>query len=350
MLKENINKNIQIALFAFSLGLISYAVLRKILKTKYKLPPQICFDKEKHLGKNKHEFLDNLQNDHEHYLLSLQKAYPNECTLSLDSFFFGTTNIIFLNSIEAVKKFSQKVDKQETIADRPKSFLLNFISKGYLGSFFRMYDEKLLEIRKSSLSGLHKLIGGDPNFENKLIDEMQHLIDFFEGEFIDHKQLFEKEEKAKYYAINLGKEDGLVIDAPVYFQQITTNFIVYLGLGARFPYESDPEAAIKVQMKNISEALNSLNMPNLINFNKIDALFKRDVVGFLGERINSVYEFLAGAFGAHKSNYDSNVMNNFADYVISKQNESLDKKKFLMDNENYSDKDILVQLYIFKIC
>ena len=69
MLKENINKNVQIALFAFSIGLISFAVLRKILKSKYKLPTQICFNKEKHLGKNKREFLDNLQKNHENYLI-----------------------------------------------------------------------------------------------------------------------------------------------------------------------------------------------------------------------------------------------------------------------------------------
>ncbi|CAF0757467.1 unnamed protein product [Brachionus calyciflorus] len=341
----HLNKKVQIGLFAFSIGLISYVALKKFLKSKYKLPSEICFKKENHLGKNKQDFLHNLQDDHEHFLLSLQKAYPNECTLSLDSCFFGQNKIIFLNSIESVKKFSQRINNVETIPDRPKNMLLDFISKGYLGSFFRMYDEKLLEVRKSSLAGLHKLIGSDPNFEDKLVDEIKHLMDFFDEEFISHAQLFQKEEKARYYAINLGKEDGLVLDAPVYLQQLATNLITNLGLGVSFPYESNSDAPIKVQMKNISEALNSLNLPNIINFGKMDTLFKRETVDFLSTRINSVYEFLAGAFGAYKSNYDSEVLSTFADYVITKQKDTLKSKKLLMDNDNYSDKDILVQYF-----
>nr|UOU03278.1 cytochrome P450 3043A1 [Brachionus rubens] len=340
------NRNIQIALFSFALGLISYSVLRKILKSKYKLPSDVCFTKETRLGKNKQDFLNNLQTDHEHYLTLLQKSYPNECTLNLNSCLSGDKNIIFLNSIESVKKFSQKINNLEPIPDRPKSFLIDFISKGYLGSFFRMYNEKLLEVRKSSLAGLHKLIGSDPNFEEKLTDELKFLIDYFDEEFIDHKQLFEKEEKARYYAINLGKEDGLVLDAPVYFQQISTNIITSLGLGVRFDYEADQNAAIKVQMKNISEALNSLNLLNIINFSKLDSLFSRDTVNFMGQRITSVYDFLAGAFGAYKtSSHDPEFVNTFADFVLAKQKENLQVKKSLVDGDNYSDRDILVQFF-----
>nr|QEV83811.1 cytochrome P450 [Brachionus rotundiformis] len=345
ILNTYLNKNVQLALFAFSIGLISYAVLKKLLKSKNLLPDEICFTKENDLGKNKKDFLKNLQEDHEHYLTQLQKAYPNECSLSLDSFFSGSKKIVFLNSIESVKKFSQKVNKAEPIADRPKNLLLNFVSKGYLGSFFRMFSKELLEIRKSSLQGLHTIIGKDPNFENKLIDELQFLIDFVNKEFIDQEKLFEKEEKANHYSIHLGKEDGLVQDAPIYLQQIATNYVTYLGLGIRFDYDLDPQAPVKVQINNISESLNSLNLPSMTNFDKLSALFDRKTIHFLSKRINSFYDFLSQAFGAYKSNYTPEVINNFADFVLNKHSENLQSKKILMDNDNYSEKDILVQYF-----
>lgn len=338
-----LNRNIQIALLAFSLGLISYAALKRLLRSKYKLPDEICFNKKNNLGKNKKEFLRNLQEDHEHYLTLLQQAYPNECCLTLNNFLSGPKRIVFLNSIESVKKFSQKVEKVEAIADRPKNLILNFISKGYLGSFFRMFDEKLLEIRKSSLQGLHKIIGNDPNFEHKLADELQLLIDFIDKEFIDHEKLFEKEEKARHFSIHLEKEDGLIQNAPIYLQQIATNYTTYLGLGVRFDYDLDPEAPVKVQIKNISESLASLNLPSITNFDKLSTIFNRKTINFLSKRINSFYDFLSHAFSGYKSNYDPEVINTFADFVLNKHSKSLSEKKILMDIDNYSEKDILVQ-------
>nr|QVK45577.1 cytochrome P450 [Brachionus paranguensis] len=339
------NKNTQLALFAFSLGLISYVALKRILRSKHKLPQEIYFNKENQLGKNKKDFLKNLQDDHERYLTLLQKAYPNECSLILDSFLTGQKNIVFLNSIESVKKFSHKVNKVEAIADRPKNLLLNFVSKGYIGSFFRMFGEKLLEIRKSSLQGLHTIISKDPNFEHKLTDELQLLIDFIDKEFIDQEKLFEKEEKARHFSIHLGKEDGLVQNAPIYLQQIATNYITYLGLGVRFDYDLDPLAPVKVQIKNISESLCSLNVASMTNFDKLSAIFDRKTINFLSTRINSFYDFLSQAFGAYKPNYDPEVINNFADFVLSKHSLNLKNKKILMDNDNYSEKDILVQYF-----
>nr|AHL88977.1 cytochrome p450 3043A1 [Brachionus koreanus] len=344
-LSAYLNKNIQLAILAFSLGLISYAVLKRLLRSKYKLPDEICFDKKNHLGKNKKDFLNNLQQNHEQYLTLLQQAYPNECCLSLNNFLSGSKKIVFLNSIESVKKFSQKVEKVEAIADRPKNLILNFISKGYLGSFFRMFGPELLEIRKSSLQGLHSLITKDSNFEQKLTDELQLLIDFIDKEFIDHEKLFEKEEKARHFAIHLGKEDGLVQSAPIYLQQIATNYITNLGLGIRFDYDSNPEAPVKVQIKNISESLGSLNLPSITNFDKINTIFSRKTINFLSKRINSFYDFLSQAFGAYKSNYDPEVINTFADFVLNKHSQNLNEKKILMDSDNYSEKDILVQYF-----
>lgn len=255
-------QNLQVALFAFAIGLVSYATLKKLFGKKYKYPEEIDFKKDKQLGANKREFLENLQNDHEKYLELLQKLYPGECTLTLGC----NKKLVFLNTVESVKKFSKKGREHEPIADKPKSLLLNFVSKGYLGSFFRMFDDKLLEIRKSSLAGLHRLIGSDPDFESKLTEEFQLLIDFFNQEFIDSKTSSEKENLGKSFLTALGKDQGLVENAPIYLQQITTNIITSIGLGVRFDYDSNPDSAIKQQMNHISEALNSLNMPNIMNF------------------------------------------------------------------------------------
>nr|QUF59369.1 cytochrome p450 CYP3043A1 [Brachionus angularis] len=340
------SKNIQLALFAFALGLISYAGLKKLLKNSgYKYPKEIEY-KNKRLGSDKNEFLSNLQNNHEQYLDILKQEYPNECTLSVGSKYFGTKQtIVFLNSIESVKKFSKSGNQPEPIPDKPKSFLLNFISKGYLGSFFRMFDDKLLEIRKSSLAGLHKLTS-DPNFESKLEDELLQFFEYFNHEYIDSKKLFEKEALEKLCTVHLGKEDGLVQNAPVYFQQLTTNMITMIGLGARFDYDTNPESDIKKQINNISEALNSLNLPNIIKFGKLDAYFKKDTLIYLASRVNSVYDFLLNAItGYKKLSYESDFIRTFADFVISKQQQKLNSQKGIKDEDNYSDKDILVQVF-----
>ncbi len=155
---------------SITLGTLAYWLYKRYLRRKYRFPVEIRFDKNGDaslLGHTKEKFMVNLEKNHELYLLYLQRIYPNECTLnlgrfSLFSWLFGRERkIIFLNSIDSIKRFlsAEKGAKVEPIANRPRNYIFRLISKGFLGSFFRMYDEKLLEVRNNSLRGLHQLIG-----------------------------------------------------------------------------------------------------------------------------------------------------------------------------------------------
>ena len=320
-----------------AIGLFTLLVLKKLSKKsnqKYKFPIELDLN---HKEFNK-DFLTGLQEDHEKFLLLIQKLYPNECTLTLkeQAQCLGSLlsccnskekKIIVLNSMNAVKRFSkQNTIGGEPIPDRPKNFLLSAISKGYLGSFFRMHDDKLKEIRKSSLAGLTKL-SGLPTFETGIMEEIQQFLDFIADKNLQNKP------------------SCILENAPVHLQQITTNIIVQIGLGLRFDYEHDSKAAVKQQINHISELLNSLNIVQIDDFKSSDQSAKKDIMDYINVRLNGLYDFLTGAVVGYKTNYDPDVLATFADYVIGKQREKLAKEKKLDDSDNYSDKDIIVQVF-----
>jgi hypothetical protein len=321
-------------------GVAAWLILKKLEdKNAHSYPIEIDVNRDEF----ERDFMESLSKDHERTLTLLQKLYPDECTLTLDkqgrlaSFFPGCCSrkekkIIILNSIEAVKRFSKTSQSNlDLIPGRPKSFLMNILSKGYLGSLFRMYDAKSKEIRKSSLAGLHKLMSL-PNFDSNLVEEVQHFISFIE----------EKNLKP-------GVNEFVLENAPIFLQQISTNMIVMIGLGLRFNYEHQADAAVKQQINHISELLNSLNVIQIDGFKETDAQVKKDVMDFVGSRLDAVYGFLTGAVVGYKSNYDSDVLNTFADFVIGKQREKLEKEKRIDDSDNYSDKDIIVQVFTLLI-
>ena len=66
--------------------------------------------------------------------------------------------------------------------------------------------------------------------------------------------------------------------------------------------------------------------------------------------IDDVYGFVTGAVVGYKSTYEPDVMATFADFVLSKQKERIDKLKKELDAEdNYSDQDIIVQVFTLLI-
>lgn len=280
-------------LVALSVGVISLAALRKFLNSQgttssasisrsLKFPTEIDFSDKRvqsELGKDLNEFLTHLNKNSEEYMIRLRNLYPNECSLKL-----GKQQIVFLNSIESFKKFNQKVSSSlEPIANRPQNAIFQLISKNYLGSFFRLYDDKLKEIRKSSLAGLHKLSANAVEFEAKLAEEVQEFSEFLAGlcsSSIDHQ----------------GDEHGRLNSASVHLQQISTNMIVTVGINARFPYELDMNAAVKEQINNMSEILSALDVVNISNLSDTSA-FKP-----LEPKLNSIYEFLTGAINGYKYN------------------------------------------------
>jgi hypothetical protein len=305
-------------------------------KKRYRFPVEVdttsdAFDRD---------FLECLATDHEKALAMLHKLYPDECTLTLDkqnglwAKLFSNSDctgkekkIIFLNSIEAVKRFSKTTQANvEPIPDRPQNFLINIISHGYLGSFFRMYDNKLKEVRKSSLTGLHKLLSL-PNFDSNLVDEVQHFINFIDE------------------TIRPGSDECVLENAPVFLQQIPANMLVMIGLGLRFDYDHNSNSAVKQQINHISEVMNCMNVVQFDGFKESDAKTRVDVMKYISTRAEALYGFIAGAVVGYKSNYDPDVLNTFGDYVIGKQIEKLKKEKKIDDSDNYSDKDIIAQVW-----
>ena len=336
-----------------AIGFIGYYIYRKFFRTKYRYPVEIIFNKygDSSLGITKEKFIANLEKNHELYLLILQRIYPNECTLNLGRssiFSLHEHKIVFLNSIDSIKRFLNSTTSStqpEPIANRPKNFLFKLISKNFLGTFFRMYDDKLLEIRKSSLQGLHQLIGQKENLDQTLLNELKQLI-----EFIDTKVINEDMNKrnSNFYKLDFAPNSGLIESAPLYLQQLSTNLIITLGLGVSFPYELTLNTPIKQQITHISELLCSLNIVQMEGFKWLDGLLNKETMEFLSKRLFSNYDFLTKAVSDYKkSSYETGVVNTFADYLIEKQKEKLAKNnnKPLIPGDVYSDQDIMVQVF-----
>jgi hypothetical protein len=210
---------------------------------------------------------------------------------------------------------------------------LSLVSNGYLGSFFRMNDDRLREVRKSSLNGLHKLIGGvnAQEFETKVVDEINEFVDFLNNQCQSNKT-------------------GSLKQACTYMQQITANLIVMIGLGVRFPYELNSDAAIKQQINNMNNLLSSMNLIEMTKFKEKDqnaSQENQNLMSFLGKHLKSVNDFLTSTYNNYKSNYDfeSETLNTFTDYILLKQRDKLKQIKSLAKEENYSDQDIIVQLF-----
>jgi hypothetical protein len=262
----------QIAI-AVGLGLVSIVALKRFMKKEkpnVKYPIEIDFNDKRvqeKLGRNLKEFLSNLAGkNQEQVLLDLQKLYPNECSVKLGN----SQPIVFLNSFESFRKFNQKVASLEPIANRPKNPVFGIVSKNYLGSFFRLYDDRMKEMRKSTLNGLHKLTANAVEFEAKLTDELEYFMEF------------------------LNSNKGQLNSAPVHLQQISTNMIVAIGIDARFPYDTDLNTAVKGQINNMTEILTAVDMVNISNLSDGSA-FKP-----LEPKLNSIYDFLTGALNGYK--------------------------------------------------
>lgn len=127
----------------FAVGTVGFIYLLKGLYSlqhsyRYKYPEAI---------KSSEKFAQTLGNTPEKALLALARAHPDQCTLSFRSWFgLRQKHVIILNSMEAVQKFTRQAEKADSIANRPKNIILATISKNYLGSFFRMNDEKVVEV------------------------------------------------------------------------------------------------------------------------------------------------------------------------------------------------------------
>lgn len=275
-------------LIAVSVGVISLAALKNFYIKKYKYPIEIDFNNpqiQQHLGKNLNELLEKLEKQPEQVLLLLQKFYPNECSLKLSSNGVSTQccnnsqqRIIFLNSAESFRRFSKKIGNAEPIANRPQNAILKLISKNYLGSFFRLFDNKQREIRKSSITALHKLSANANEFEAKLIDEVEQFLEFVNTECVGAKS-----------------DTGLLQSAPIYLQQISTNIIIQIGINARFPYDNDLNSAVKSQINNISDILTALNLVKMQNLPDANVL-----KGAPEQKLNSIYDFLTGAINNYR--------------------------------------------------
>ena len=188
-------------------------------KNRYIYPDVIDF-------KNKNSFFSE---NYENCLIEWCKKYPNGCTLDLKSedrslfkiFFEKNINdkIIILNSVDSIKEFS----KNNLIADRPQLFVFSVLSKGYLGSFFRMFNESSIKIRKASSSGLQQLVLSNPNSDGLISDEFERFNSFIEKDIMS------------------GNMTGLMLNAQIYFQQIIVNIVFRVGLDLRFDYEIDSD-------------------------------------------------------------------------------------------------------------
>jgi steroid 17alpha-monooxygenase / 17alpha-hydroxyprogesterone deacetylase len=292
--------NTQKALVGVIVGISTALLLKKIynkLKAKrFKHPNEI---------KLKQESISEI----EKLLVELKNRYPNECCLDIDG-----SKVILLNSIESIRKYSTEFG-ENLIANRPHFEIFDIISHNYLGSFFRMYDESLISIRRNSSNGLNRLVMNNPEFETKLFDELRMFNEFLMKQSSNDLENFQ-----------------------IYVQQFTANALVSIGIGVRFDYETSTTGLFREQIENMNAIFSSINVLNMIKYDE-----KMNSV--VHKLVDKAYVFLQSALKAYLPKYNSQTINTFADFLLSKQEDIKKIRANLDKNDAYSDDDILVQFF-----
>jgi cytochrome P450 len=277
---------------------------------KYRYPIEVEFQ-----GTDK-DFDDYFNGNYEKCLIEMAEKYPDECTLK-----HAQAAFVFLNSVQAVNKFT----KTDSIANRPQLYALDLISHHYLGSFFRMFDTDLEDIRRTTAKGLQMLVFSNPDAESNVFDELLQFIDFLEVNYLQDK-------------------DMVVDDVQTYFQQLCTNIVVAFGLGTRFDYEKTADAAVKQICRCMTDLLTSANALTLSTINQDNSVTQHaHTIEFLKTRLDTIYDFVTTTVVKYKASFDSdNIIKTFADMLLTKQNE---KYATLVPGGAYSDEDIIVQVF-----
>ena len=143
--------------------------------------------------------LEYFNNNYEKCLIDWCEKYPEGCTLSLSKGNFFTKlftkepKILLLNSIESIKEFS----KNNSIANRPQAFVFDLLSHHYLGSYYRMHDSKLDEIRRITLNAFEENLIED----EKICNEIETFFTFLNEKYFETRsiQLSESIEKPMEY-------------------------------------------------------------------------------------------------------------------------------------------------------
>ena len=313
-------------LLAASIGVSIPLILSYYLKKKrFRYPNLIDFK----------EINEYFNENYEECLINWSVKYPNGCTLELgakDSLLKGyfkqktDDKIILLNSVDSIKQFS----KNNLISNRPQLFLLDVISHHYLGSFFRMYNDDLINVRKTSLNGLEKLVSSNPDAESLILDELERFFTFIENQILP------------------GKQTGVIENAQIFIQQVIVNIIFRVGLDIRFDYELTANTPVKIQiglMSKLLSALNTFELSKITSLNASSNLYSKTVES-LGGIVNSIYSFITGAVVSYKTNSKpTDDIKTIADLLLRKQREEILKRKSLESCDLYSDDDIIVQVF-----
>jgi hypothetical protein len=311
------------AAIALSVPLIYKAVNKYLKQNRYKYPTEIDLSIK--------SSRDYFNKNYEQCLINWCMKYPNGCTLNLNpTGFFNRTDgkIILVNSVESIKEFS----KNDSIAYRPQMFLLDVISHHYQGSFFRMYNSDLNEVRKTSTYGLHKLVLSNPEAEPLVSDELESFFAFIDKDVVKG-------------------DSGLIENAQIYIQQVIVNIVFRVGLDMRFDYDLDKSAAVKTQMDFMSKLLSSLNLLELSRITAENAGSEKNAktVEYLGGVVGSLYKFIKDAVVGYKQQQqqaEGDVeIKTLGDLLLQKQKEEILKKLKLESGDLYSDDDIIVQVF-----
>ena len=342
-----------------SLGVaaLAYVVYKRFVSRRRRqhrrYPVEILFsERYAELGRNRDEFIANLRTNHEKYLLLLQRVYPNECSLSINACTWWPgqpqRRIVFLNSINSIRKFlanTTGMDGIELFANRPRNYWLSALSGGiagagstggdFLGSFFRMYDQKLKEIRNVTMAGL-KHIGPPLNvadFEARLLDELRSFDSFLSDSSSSAPLVLE--------------------DAGAHMQHLAANVMLTVALGKRFDYtpasrEAAGENKLDAQIANVSHLFASLNIVEMELFGSLDAhLRQRTLTRTLHAEMSSVQTFLAALLADYKLHTykHGSQAHNLVDFLLSKQHARLAAGKQIGPADAFSDADLLAQCF-----
>ena len=311
---------------------VSVILIAKYLAVKVSKPYFDQIDFFQKLPNSDHTISEFFAENPEQCLTDLCKNYPSGCFLDLNkssSFwkaFKKSTNsnkILLLNSMKSIKEFSE----HDVIADRPRTLIFDLLSHHYLGSYFRMHDSKLDEIRLTESSGLTNFVLINSKADDLICKEIENFISFLNQSFFGtHSVIYSKE----------------ITNPMKHIQNLVINIVMVACFKSRFEYTNESASEIQRHIETMTHLFSDLNILDILGKERLD----EEKIKSIKTAIDSIYVYVSKIIGQFKAHYDEN--NNYetlTEMLISKQKEKLDEKLKVSVDDPYSDNDISAQVF-----
>ena len=314
---------------------IGVLIVIKYLTKKVSINKHQIYLNEK-LPRSEKTVYEFFNENYEQCLVEWCEKYPEGCFLdfsknrgSIKKYLKSITfdnKVLLLNSMESINELS----KNDSIANRPKTLIFDLLSHHYLGSYFRMYDYKLKEIRLTTTSGLENLILMNSKSDQLICNEIERYFAFMNEKFFNTRTTLISEE---------------IINPMDYIQNLVVNIVMTTCFKSRFDYKNDSESEVQQHIDIITRLFSDMSILEIFQIKPVNG----DKIKVIRSSIESLYRYIGKNVEQFKNDFDEN--NNFetlTEMLIAKQKE----KSTHSSRDYYSDEDILAQVFaiFMEIC